>query len=94
MGQCVFPRHGFEILPPAGLDRPRVDVTLRISGLFRDVFPAQITLFDEVSRPSPRSMKRRRSIRSQEPERSPVRIFGARRALTDCKLADAGTRCR
>ena len=27
------------------LGRPRVDVTLRISGLFRDVFPSQIALF-------------------------------------------------
>ncbi len=36
---------GFEILPLAMLGRPRVDVTLRISGLFRDVFPSQIALF-------------------------------------------------
>ena len=28
------------------LDRPRVDVTLRISGFFRDALPAQIDLFD------------------------------------------------
>jgi cobaltochelatase CobN len=41
---------GIEILPLALLDRPRIDVTLRISGLFRDAFPAQITLFDEVTR--------------------------------------------
>ncbi|MBV9113736.1 MAG: cobaltochelatase subunit CobN, partial [Hyphomicrobiales bacterium] len=41
---------GFEILPPAKLGRPRVDVTLRISGLFRDVFPTQIALFDEAVR--------------------------------------------
>ena len=39
---------GFEILPYAALPRPRVDVTLHISGLFRDVFPAQITLFDQA----------------------------------------------
>jgi cobaltochelatase CobN len=38
--------NGFEILPLASLGRPRVDVTLRISGLFRDVFPTQIVLFD------------------------------------------------
>ncbi len=37
---------GFEILSLAALGRPRVDVTLRISGLFRDVFPEQITLYD------------------------------------------------
>jgi cobaltochelatase CobN len=41
---------GFEILPLAVLDRPRVDVTLRISGLFRDAFAAQVELFDEVMR--------------------------------------------
>ena len=39
---------GFEILPFAVLERPRVDVTLRISGLFRDVFPSQIALFDQA----------------------------------------------
>ncbi|MBS0981328.1 cobaltochelatase subunit CobN [Acetobacter thailandicus] len=39
---------GFEIIPLAVLDRPRVDVTLRISGLFRDAFPDQIALFDQV----------------------------------------------
>jgi cobaltochelatase CobN len=41
---------GFEILPIAELDHPRVDVTLRISGLFRDAFEAQIALFDEAVR--------------------------------------------
>ncbi len=41
---------GFEILPQAKLDWPRVDVTLRISGLFRDVFPDQIALFDAAVR--------------------------------------------
>ncbi len=41
---------GFKILPPARLARPRVDVTLRISGLFRDVFPAQIAFFDQAVR--------------------------------------------
>ena len=30
---------GFEILPLNILGRPRVDVTLRISGFFRDAFP-------------------------------------------------------
>jgi cobaltochelatase CobN len=41
---------GFEILPLSVLDRPRVDVTLRVSGFFRDAFPAQIELFDSASR--------------------------------------------
>src|SRR5579862_3407952 len=37
---------GVEVLPPAASGRPRVDVTWRISGLFRDLFPAQIALID------------------------------------------------
>ncbi|MGE5657146.1 MAG: cobaltochelatase subunit CobN [Actinomycetota bacterium] len=36
----------FEILPLSLLGRPRVDVTLRISGFFRDAFPNLIDLFD------------------------------------------------
>ena len=39
---------GFEILPLSVLDRPRVDVTLRVSGFFRDAFPQLISLVDNV----------------------------------------------
>ncbi|HAS42600.1 MAG TPA: cobaltochelatase subunit CobN [Microscillaceae bacterium] len=38
----------FEIIPLAKLGRPRVDVTLRISGFFRDAFPDMISLFNAV----------------------------------------------
>ncbi len=38
----------FEILPLSWLNRPRVDVTLRISGFFRDAFPNLISLFDQA----------------------------------------------
>ncbi|TCA63341.1 cobaltochelatase subunit CobN [Rhizobium leguminosarum] len=41
---------GYEIIPPAMLGRPRVDMTLRISGFFRDAFPEQIALFDKAIR--------------------------------------------
>jgi cobaltochelatase CobN len=41
---------GIEIMPLAVLDRPRIDVTLRISGLFRDIFETQIALFDMAVR--------------------------------------------
>ncbi|MBB4234061.1 cobaltochelatase subunit CobN [Rhizobium esperanzae] len=41
---------GYEIIPQAVLGRPRVDVTLRISGFFRDAFPEQIALFDKAIR--------------------------------------------
>jgi cobaltochelatase CobN len=37
---------GIEVLPHAAIGRARVDVTWRISGLFRDLFPAQIALID------------------------------------------------
>jgi cobaltochelatase CobN len=36
----------FEIIPCQLLGRPRVDVTLRISGFFRDAFPNVMSLFD------------------------------------------------
>ncbi|MCP5421103.1 MAG: cobaltochelatase subunit CobN [Gammaproteobacteria bacterium] len=36
----------FEILPLAALDRPRIDVTLRVSGFFRDAFGHVMRLFD------------------------------------------------
>jgi cobaltochelatase CobN len=41
---------GFEILPATVLDRPRVDVTLRVSGFFRDAFPGLIDLVDSAAR--------------------------------------------
>ncbi len=41
---------GIEVLPAAALGRPRVDVTLRVSGFFRDAFPAQMELFDDAVR--------------------------------------------
>jgi cobaltochelatase CobN len=41
---------GVEVLPCASIARPRVDVAWRISGLFRDLFPAQIALLDAAAR--------------------------------------------
>jgi len=39
-----------EVLPMAIKNRPRVDVTLRVSGFFRDAFPNVIDLFDTAVR--------------------------------------------
>jgi cobaltochelatase CobN len=39
---------GFEVIPLSTLGRPRVDVTLRISGFFRDAFTNLIDLFDQA----------------------------------------------
>ncbi|WP_033922776.1 cobaltochelatase subunit CobN [Sphingomonas sp. 37zxx] len=41
---------GVEILPLALFDRPRIDVTLRVSGLFRDAFPTLCAMFGQAVR--------------------------------------------
>jgi cobaltochelatase CobN len=41
---------GFTVIPATTLGRPRVDVTLRISGFFRDAFPQLIALVDGAAR--------------------------------------------
>lgn len=41
---------GFDVLPLSELQRPRIDVTLRVSGFFRDAFPHQMDLFDSAVR--------------------------------------------
>lgn len=67
---------GIEVVPLALLDRPRVDVTLRISGLFRDAFPAQIALFDAAVR----MIAGRDEAADMNPLAgavAPVRIYGA-----------------
>jgi cobaltochelatase CobN len=39
---------GIEVVPLAELGRPRIDVTTRISGFFRDAFPQLIELVDDA----------------------------------------------
>jgi cobaltochelatase CobN len=39
---------GFEVVPLEELGRPRIDVTVRISGFFRDAFPHLIRLIDDA----------------------------------------------
>ncbi|MBB3771760.1 cobaltochelatase CobN [Angulomicrobium tetraedrale] len=68
---------GVEVLPTAVLGRPRVDVTFRISGLFRDLFPAQIALLDAALR----AVARREETADENPLREhgegAPRIFGS-----------------
>jgi cobaltochelatase CobN len=40
--------YGIEVISLSELNRPRIDITLRISGFFRDAFPALMHLFDEA----------------------------------------------
>ncbi|MEP3047360.1 MAG: cobaltochelatase subunit CobN [Roseibium sp.] len=41
---------GFEVRKLFEIGRPRIDVTLRVSGFFRDAFPHQMDLFDSAVR--------------------------------------------
>lgn len=41
---------GFEVVPVSELGRPRIDVTVRISGFFRDAFPHVVGLIDDAVR--------------------------------------------
>jgi cobaltochelatase CobN len=72
---------GFEILPQGVLGRPRVDVTLRVSGFFRDAFPQQIALVDSAARAiqaldEPQDLNPA-AARSRKGE-SPSRVFGSK----------------
>ncbi|HUG60532.1 MAG TPA: cobaltochelatase subunit CobN, partial [Methylomirabilota bacterium] len=85
----------FEILPPAALGRARVDVTLRISGLFRDVFPTQIALFDAAAR-AVSALDEAEGDNPLADDRDAPRIFGAAPGrygvgLTDRIAADTFT---
>ncbi|MFT4117643.1 cobaltochelatase subunit CobN [Bradyrhizobium sp.] len=40
---------GYDIIAPVELGRPRIDVTLRVSGLFRDVFSGLAQLFEAAA---------------------------------------------
>ena len=71
---------GFEVLPLALLDRPRIDVTVRVSGAFRDTFPETLSLIaraaeavaarNEEDDENPLAAARRRG-------ESPARVYGA-----------------
>ena len=69
---------GVEVLPTAAIGRARIDVTWRISGLFRDLFPAQIALLDAAVQAV--------AARDETDEDNP--LVAARRAMPDAgKLA-------
>lgn len=82
---------GFEIIPLAQLGRPRIDVTLRVSGLFRDVFANLAQLFEAASEAlSQRDFEgeenpylgRASRVFGPQPGRYGVGGFAARDALT------------
>ncbi|AUH66584.1 cobaltochelatase subunit CobN [Paracoccus zhejiangensis] len=69
---------GVEVLPLAMLNRPRIDVTLRVSGLFRDVFPGLAGLFETGAA----ALAGREEPASENPYRAAApRVFGPRPGL-------------
>ncbi|NNN34808.1 cobaltochelatase subunit CobN [Streptomyces sp. S3(2020)] len=80
---------GLEPIPYEELGRPRIDVTLRISGFFRDAFPHTIGLLDDAVRlaaslDEPASVNHVRAhVQSEladhgDERRATTRIFGSR----------------
>jgi cobaltochelatase CobN len=80
---------GFEIVPVAELGRPRIDVTLRISGFFRDAFPHVIGLLDDavaavaaLDEPAEHNFLRAHALADQarhgDWRRATTRIFGSK----------------
>jgi cobaltochelatase CobN len=65
---------GFDVIALAMLGRPRIDVTLRISGLFRDVFPTLPVLFEQAAA----ALAARDEPEEENPYRATVgpRVFG------------------
>jgi cobaltochelatase CobN len=69
---------GVEVLTLASIARARIDVTWRISGLFRDLFPAQIALLDAAVQ----------AVAAREEPDADNPLAAARRAgATDARLA-------
>lgn len=74
---------GFEILPQGVLGRPRVDVTLRVSGFFRDAFPQLISLVDSAARAvmaldEPADLNPAAARLKAEGETAAYRVFGSK----------------
>lgn len=77
---------GFEVLPLALLDRPRIDVTLRVSGLFRDIFPGLAQIFEAGAAAL--------SQRDEAPDMNPYltqtpRVFGPKPGLYGIDMESA-----
>jgi cobaltochelatase CobN len=72
---------GIEVEAAAAIGRPRVDVTWRVSGLFRDMFPTQIALLDAAvravaGRDEPAEDNPLASAARSDSDSAPARIFG------------------
>ena len=79
---------GVEAIPQTVLGRPRIDVTLRVSGFFRDAFPHQMDLvagaaklvmeLDEPPELNPAAENFRRDRKLVGDQRAGFRVFGSK----------------
>jgi len=80
---------GLEPIAPDELGRPRIDVTVRISGFFRDAFPHVVAMLDdafrmvaELDEPAEQNYVRAHALQDQaghgDWRRATTRIFGSR----------------
>jgi cobaltochelatase CobN len=80
---------GLEVVPLDELGRPRIDVTLRISGFFRDAFPHVVAMLDEAVRtvaaldesPADNLLKAHVDAdlaEGADPRRATARVFGSK----------------
>ena len=77
---------GFEVLPLTILDRPRIDVTLRISGLFRDIFPGLAGLFEAGTA----ALSAREEAEDMNPYKQKApRVFGPKPGLYGMNMESA-----
>jgi cobaltochelatase CobN len=77
---------GFEVLPLALLGRPRIDVTLRVSGLFRDVFPGLAQIFEAGAA----ALAQREEAAEDNPYTlQTYRVFGPKPGLYGMGMTDA-----
>ena len=77
---------GFEVIPLALLGRPRIDVTLRVSGLFRDTFPGLAQMFEAAAQ----TLSRRDEDAADNPYvTAGPRVFGPEPGQYGMGMADA-----
>ena len=77
---------GFEVVPLALLARPRIDVTLRVSGLFRDVFPGLAQIFEAGAA----ALSKREEAAEDNPYTlQTYRVFGPKPGLYGMGMAGA-----
>jgi cobaltochelatase CobN len=76
---------GIELIPLPELGRPRIDVTVRISGFFRDAFPTLVNLLDDAIRlvaqadePDSANLVASHYRRDGATEQALYRIFGSK----------------